>query len=207
MWRYYRRAKPSSSTNMKNNSAKKSPIHLRLKAIIQSETEETGRFTWLQKWTEISRNTWQTWWDKDDAPPSGKMIEAAARLWPKYAFWLASGLSDEKYGHTYPKSLSRTDTWPELETVEKKRASDYFLHCIKMQQAQFGEQDAYRSERKWTEDWSLLGALSWMREAERESFEKVPCEERIKAKKGPFLDDNYSPWWPDVPLAEDDSET
>lgn len=63
------------------------PIYARLKAIIIAETDELGRFGWLQKKTEIPHSTCQTWWDKVDAILSGKMIEVGARpLWPKYAF-------------------------------------------------------------------------------------------------------------------------
>jgi hypothetical protein len=124
--------------------------------------------------------------------PSSKMIETAARLWPKYAFWLASGLTDEEYGHTYPKLLGRKASWPEHEAVEMKRGNDYFLHCAKMQMRQFGDTNDYRDKRLWEDDWATLDALSWFREVERESLKKIAPEERMRTKPA-----KVEPWSPE----------
>src|SRR5437879_1798704 len=100
-------------------------IHARLKAIILAETDDSGRFGWLQKKTGISRTTWQTWWEKEDAPPGGRLIEAAARLWPEYAFWLATGIVDLEYGHSFPKTLPKSVTWPEHGGSHSPDAKDF----------------------------------------------------------------------------------
>jgi hypothetical protein len=177
---------------MKNVPEYLIPLRKRLQAIIRQETDEVGRFGWLQKQTGIPRNTWQTWWDKEETVPSSKMIETTARLWPKYAFWLASGLTDEEYGHTYPKSVGRKAAWPEYEGVEMKRGSDYFTHCAKMQMRQLGQDKVYENKKLWEDDWAMLDALSWFREVERESFKTIPHDERIKKKPA-----KVSPWLPD----------
>lgn len=200
----YRQAKPSSSTSMQKYPEHKAPIHIRLKAIITAETDEAGRFPWLQKHTGISRNTWNTWWKKENSVPSGELIEAAAKLWPKYAFWLATGVTDRRNGHTYPKTLTAVDSWPEFESIKLKRANDYFLHCIQMQDRQFNEKTYYRSERRWDEDWAMLNFTAWSREVERESFEAQTCAARIETKSA---NDYYErSWWPDSSIDEDSAQ-
>jgi hypothetical protein len=68
-----------------------SEISMRLKAIVNDQTIETGRFTELEKKTGIGRKTWQAWWTRESMP-SGNMIDAVGNLWPKFAYWLATGL-------------------------------------------------------------------------------------------------------------------
>lgn len=170
------------------------PIHARLKGIIVAETDEAGRFGWLQKKSGISRNTWQTWWDKDDAPPSGKMIEAAGRLWPHYAFWLATGISDSEYGHTFPKTLPNSTTWPEDGVARAASAKEYLAHCVMMQDKMAGTSSAYDNQKEWERDWERLDALSWDREisiySNRVIFESY--ENRIRAQSA-----KVNPWMPD----------
>jgi hypothetical protein len=140
------------------------PMHERLKVLISSETEESGRFGWLQRKTGISRNTWQTWWDKEEAAPSGKMIEAAARLWPQHALWLAAGITDHEYGHTAPRDLPTSRTWPEDITDRAPSAEEYLVHCVYMQDRLASEGVDYSSSKEWDRDWKKLDQLSWDRE-------------------------------------------
>ncbi|MGH8854474.1 MAG: hypothetical protein ACREWI_09365 [Telluria sp.] len=180
------------NTEMHAHSFEVIPIHERLKAVIVAETDESGRFGWLQKKTGISRNTWQTWWDKVDSSPSGKMVEAAARLWPKYGFWLATGMTDEEYGHTFPKTLPKSTTWPEYEGREIRGGGDYFGHCVMMQSKKAA--DDYADPVAWERDWEKLNELSWQREIEIHALRLIggSYEDRIKTQSAKLM-----PWQPD----------
>jgi len=170
------------------------PLHDRLKAVIRCGTEESGRFGWLQRKTGISRNTWQTWWDKDEAAPSGKMIEAAARLWPEHALWLAAGITDHEYGHTAPREVPLALTWPEDTKDRAPRAGEYLTHCVFMQDRLSSEGDAYRESRDWERDWNKLDKLSWDRELNLYSIRTLleSYEQRIRMPSF-----KVEPWMPD----------
>lgn len=76
-------------------------IGFRLEAIVSSETQEKNRYANLEQLTNVSRDNWRAWWNKrHTSVPSGNLIQAAALLWPKYAFWLATGMTDFSNGHT-----------------------------------------------------------------------------------------------------------
>ncbi|WGG50329.1 hypothetical protein [Rugamonas sp. DEMB1] len=169
------------------------PMQARLKALIVSETDESGRFGWLQKKTGISRNTWQTWWDKEDASPSGKMIEAAARLWPQYAFWLASGITDHEYGHVFPVDLPNSTAWPEDRQARAASAKEYLGHCVLMQDKLAGVANTYNNEKEWERDWERLNTLSWDREINIHSMRVIfgAYEDRIRAQSA-----KVNPWQP-----------
>ncbi len=70
----------------------------RLKLIVKAETPEKGRFPFLESHSGINAATWRTWWTRG-AAPNGYLVEAAGLLWPQYAFWLATGLTDVCNGH------------------------------------------------------------------------------------------------------------
>jgi hypothetical protein len=80
-------------------------IRDRLHQIIVVEVPDAGRFKWLEDRTGIPRTTWNTFWRRDTAIPSGDMIQAIARLFPCYAFWLASGYCDSVNGHLAPEGM------------------------------------------------------------------------------------------------------
>ena len=165
----------------------------RLKAVVTAETDESGRFGWLQKKTGISRNTWQTWWEKEDASPSGKMVEAIARLWPKYAYWLATGSTDREYGHTFPKSMAKSVTWPEYDGTISASGAEYLDHCIEMQNKLVSDK-AYDGSKEWERDWEKLNDLAWDRELKIHSMRVIfgPYEERLRKRPA-----KLNPWMPD----------
>ena len=82
-----------------------SNISDRLKLIVKAETPEKGRFPFLETHSGINAATWRTWWTRG-AAPNGYLVEAAGLLWPQYAFWLATGLTDVCNGHI---DASKTD--------------------------------------------------------------------------------------------------
>lgn len=79
-------------------------IRSRLLEVLKQRTDEARRFKSLEESTRISGATWRTFWNRNSTP-SGEMVEAIARLWPQYAFWLATGGTDPLAGHVAPPGV------------------------------------------------------------------------------------------------------
>lgn len=79
----------------------KGNIDERLIALINWTTSPAKRFKELEEKTGISSNRWQSVWHaRQRAMPD--MIEIIGRLYPEYAFWLVTGISDFEHGHNRP---------------------------------------------------------------------------------------------------------
>ena len=98
-------------------------VSTRLKLILITETKERGRFSQLEGVTGIPAATWRTWWTRGSVP-SGALVEAVAKHWPHFAYWLVTGHTDVRCGHDMP-SLSGTaaygyiSNWPEESTARE----------------------------------------------------------------------------------------
>lgn len=77
-------------------------ISTRLKLIIYAEIGSKKQFLPLSEATDISYETWRSWWRKGSYP-NGNLIEAACKLWPQYALWLTTGITDVCYGQVMPE--------------------------------------------------------------------------------------------------------
>ena len=97
-------------------------IKERLRAVIERNTDERGRFAELEKMTEISANSWKSFWHGRQRPTCD-MIEAVSRHWPQYAFWLSTGLTDAKNGHV--NDLGKAD-FPERPRARRNTAERYW---------------------------------------------------------------------------------
>ena len=73
----------------------------RLLALLSIQVEEKGRYKTLEKLTEIKATHWRDF-AAGKQRPTAEMIEAASKLWPQHAFWLATGISDAEHGHVAP---------------------------------------------------------------------------------------------------------
>lgn len=120
--------------------------------IIESEAPVRGKFVWLEEKTGIGRKTWQTFFNRKTASPSGELLQAIGRLFPKYAFWLTTGLADQAYGHTYPPSSATIDSkcFPLMPyRYDTKRFDDFFKHGIKMQMTVYdGKTEGYKQDEQ-----------------------------------------------------------
>lgn len=76
-------------------------LSTRMKLAIYAELEGKRRFPKLEALTGIPINTWRSWW-KNGSNPSGALVEALAKLWPQYAYWLVTGNTDIRCGHDMP---------------------------------------------------------------------------------------------------------
>lgn len=89
----------------------------RLKLLLITETPDRGRFSQLETQTGIAAATWRTWWTRG-AVPSGALVEAVAKCWPHYAYWLITGRTDIRCGHEMPSTEGTAaqgyiSNWPE----------------------------------------------------------------------------------------------
>lgn len=105
----------------------------RMKKLITCNTVELKKYKELEELTGITTATWRSWWNRGGAP-SGEMIEAVSRIWPEYAFWLVTGISDPGHGHDLPN--------PTRPFRRRTAARDLFLKEIEAQK--------WREENQWT---------------------------------------------------------
>lgn len=80
-------------------------ISTRLKSLLTQEVSEHRRYKALEGLTKISAESWRAF-EKGRQKPSAEMIETAAKLWPNYAYWLATGDSEPEYGNYAPKTAT-----------------------------------------------------------------------------------------------------
>lgn len=80
----------------------------RFKAIIDYETHETRRWKELEELTGITTHSWrQAYLGKQR--PTAEMLEGVALHWPKYAFWMMTGITDLDGHHICP---ANSNPWP-----------------------------------------------------------------------------------------------
>lgn len=87
-----------------------------------------GRGFWekLSELTNIPSARWRSAFSRKQKPTSA-MIESIAHLWPKYAFWLVTGVTDAANGHVAPLTAL---TFPEFLHAEQPGADAYFSKAI-----------------------------------------------------------------------------
>lgn len=164
---------------MKNFPSLADSVRDRLLHILWFEVPEKGRYGWLETHTGIARTTWQNFFTRSNATPSGDMIQAVARLYPRYAFWLASGLTDQEFGHTYPRS-AMAKCYPELLYESRKRFDDYFQHCMDMQMAKYDSNTAIYAMQENIDAQRKLEHLARLREIEIAALREEEKKERAK---------------------------
>jgi hypothetical protein len=112
----------------------------RARLILLAEMSGKKMFPTLSKSTNIPLETWRSWWKKGIVP-NGTIVEAIARKWPQYAYWLVTGLTDSLCGHVMPPMRTEIGgyitAWPErgvgeLENLKIKFSREYFDLCIEM---------------------------------------------------------------------------
>lgn len=131
--------KSTTSTTSSENFdqvLRENSVSTRLKLILIAETKERGRFSQLEGITGIPAATWRTWWTRGSVP-SGALVEAVAKHWPHFAYWLVTGQTDVRCGHDMPNlqgtgAQGYISNWPEETTMrEKAIRSDYSREYLK----------------------------------------------------------------------------
>ncbi|MFM0671533.1 hypothetical protein [Paraburkholderia sediminicola] len=80
----------------------------------------------LTEYTRISIQRWRKVFHRRQRP-TPDMIEALARLFPHYAFWLVTGITDAANGHVAPDNAQ---TFPERLYAQSDGASQYFRKSL-----------------------------------------------------------------------------
>lgn len=112
-----------------------SELRDRLKAVLRAGMPARGFFRALEEKSGISVDSWKAL-AYDRQKPSPEMLGFAFATWPETAFWLATGIADERFGHVAPPEAAQADSRPTkpndksaqyfrlaLELAEKERAS------------------------------------------------------------------------------------
>jgi hypothetical protein len=98
----------------------------RLVAIIDAQTLEARRFKALEELSGIAAVSWRKAYLRGQRPTS-EMLEALAKTWPQYAFWLVTGITDPDYGHVAPVA---TGTYTVVKGSEQSASSHEFRFLI-----------------------------------------------------------------------------
>lgn len=80
----------------------------RLKAVLRAGMPARGFFRSLEEASGISVDSWKAL-AYDRQKPSAEMLGFAFARWPETAFWLATGIADEQFGHVAPPGAAMGD--------------------------------------------------------------------------------------------------
>ena len=121
-------------------------LSARLKLLLLAETKERGRYSSLEADTDIPAATWRTWWNRGGAP-GGLLVEAAAKRWPRYAFWLVTGNTDVRCGHDMPDlapaAIGYISNWPEESTLRVRKIHSEYSHQYLKLLTQYGDEGSH----------------------------------------------------------------
>jgi hypothetical protein len=112
-------------------------------ARVSYDEEEPGRpllgghgfWERLAERTGVLSRRWRKVYAREQKVTSD-MLQALARLFPSYAFWLATGITDATNGHTAPATAQ---TFPERLHVDSPESSAYFHASIELADRLFRE--------------------------------------------------------------------
>lgn len=98
-------------------------------------TSKHGFWESLDRFTGISSQRWRKAYARRQRP-TPDMIEALAKLFPSYAFWLATGITDSVNGHVAPRTAQ---TFPERLYTTSNETTQYFRAQIELVKKLFEE--------------------------------------------------------------------
>jgi hypothetical protein len=104
-------------------------IAKRLRAVIESETNNRIRYVELEQMTGISGSVWKNFWF-GRRTPDAEMLESIARQWPQYAFWLSTGATDFAFGHICPKSEMNLENKKTILNFQGITDEPYFKESV-----------------------------------------------------------------------------
>ena len=85
-----------------------SSLSERFVQLIDAKTELGRRWTFLEEASGIPKLSWRKAYIGGQRP-TAEMLEAVGRLWPEHAFWLTTGCTDNRNGHSSPDHRSEYD--------------------------------------------------------------------------------------------------
>lgn len=81
-------------------------ISARVREVIEAKTAEKGRVKELEGLTGIAASSWKNFLNGQQKATIA-MAEKVSQAFPEMAFWIATGISDDQYGHVTPKWYSK----------------------------------------------------------------------------------------------------
>lgn len=115
-------------------------IDTRLKLLLACLTNNKNDWKSLERDTGIVAEKWRQY-TRGTTKASVSMLDAIGKAWPQYAFWLMTGVSDERHGHHPPNHIW---AFPNLDPHQEHReiktgvednyekTTTYFRHASKL---------------------------------------------------------------------------
>jgi len=147
-------------------------IQDRFRAVIHRNTSETRRWSELEALTGIPATSWQKAFNAKQRP-TAEMLESVAQLWPEFAFWLATGVTDAKNGHVACVNGVSKQFYPERPSSQRNAAKPYFNQLIEMFRRSYGEGPGWLDAATERDAQVQLLKLEVARDAERLAFSEV----------------------------------
>lgn len=109
--------------------------------VIRMNTSETRRWKELETLTGIPAANWLAA-VRNKQRPTAEMIEALARAWPQYAFWMVTGTTDARYGHVSADTYGQLDgdgrpVYPEVAHNATASTAAYLKLNVKLYVAKY----------------------------------------------------------------------
>ncbi|WP_052273567.1 hypothetical protein [Pseudomonas aeruginosa] len=145
-------------------------IQDRFRAVIRHNTSDTRRYAELEALTGIPAASWNKAYNERQRP-TAEMLQAIARQWPEYAFWLITGVTDARYGHISCRDGIRREFYPERRFGRRGTAQLYFTHLIEMFRRKYGDKSLYPLESMEREAAATLIQLEMSRRAEDQALD------------------------------------
>ncbi len=109
-----------------NLSGRPYTIDTRLRLLICAVTyTQNNAWAWLSGEVGVSAEKWRQF-SRGSTRASAEMIEAVSNKWPQYAFWLATGISDERHGHHAPHPIFSFPRFSEVLEFAGEQAKPNF---------------------------------------------------------------------------------
>lgn len=153
-------------------------IQDRFRSVIRYNTSDTRRYAEMEALTGIPAASWNKAFNRKQRP-TPEMIQAVAQLWPEFAFWLATGVTDARHGHISCRDGLRRQFYPERTFARRGSAGLYFSHLIEMFRRKYGDKEQYPTELLEREAETELLRLEIARKGEEHALE--PADASIDA--------------------------
>lgn len=103
-------------------------LWLLLKESVGERHSWKALWEWLAGQSTVSAGRWRNFYSGHQKA-STDMVEAASKLWPQYAFWLATGITDAANGHIAPVTAL---VFPEHSYDSSEESNTYFRRSLEL---------------------------------------------------------------------------
>lgn len=140
-------------------------IQDRFSAVIRQKTSKTRRYAEMEALTGIPATSWNKAFNGKQRP-TPEMLQAVGQLWPEFAYWLLTGVTDARHGHVSCRDGTPCQFYPERSYGPRSAARPYFMHTLEMFRHTYGDKNEYPTEVMEKEAMVQLVRLELAREGE-----------------------------------------